>query len=126
MNSITLFLLAMVAIGLACTAFKLIFGILMNFQHGLRLKQSLEVRINRLPLSDLLKKLGINKKQYLHHHVIHEIDEQIRNCENCIQKTECVSNLNSRSGKIEKLLSFCPNKLNFFEYKYTRNNFNYS
>lgn len=91
-----------------------IIAILNNFKMGQRTRESLTERIKMLRLNKMLEKRKINLMGYLHTVPIHKIENQLRNCESCMNIDECDKELASIK-KEDINFSFCPNAESFTE-----------
>ncbi len=114
MNYFALIFILLIAALFIYTGARLGLAIQENFGVARRIRQQLASRIRVLRMFPMLKKRGIDMDNYLNSLPIHEIERQLRNCENCEKPNECDSALGSRD---EVDYSFCPNDKKFKKFQ---------
>ena len=78
-----------------------------NYIAGQKVKEDFAGRIKLLRLNRMLKKRRITAANYLQEFSVHSLDRQIRNCETCLNTTECEKFLSGITKDVD--LTFCPN-----------------
>lgn len=126
MNIISIFFITLATVILAVTIGYLLFSIFNNFQRGVQALESLSARFNYLPVSLLLKKLGVSNEEMVSKSPTHEIEELIRNCESCQYSEDCVKDLKSSNCDAGKVMTYCPNSAAFLEHIYAEKSNNSS
>lgn len=79
-----------------------------NFKAGQSYRQELAKRIEKLRLNKMLEKKQIKLNRYIHELPVHQIENQIRNCETCIEAIFC-DQIFSHDNVLTTNHSFCPN-----------------
>lgn len=95
---------------------RLFYVIARNLINGRKFHQSLEKEFNRLRLSHMLSALGINKAHYIHTMKVVDIKQQMANCNQCTNTTECDSKLSSGDIDVDTI-EFCNNEESLKEIK---------
>ena len=113
MNITTTVFLLVIVLALVFVAIQLSLAVLSNFRHAGEMRRHLGYRIMSLPMFRMLQTCKVPLQQYLHHHSIHEIERQVRNCESCQRKSECESGL--KQGNTDELDRICFNYSDFQE-----------
>jgi len=112
MNPVAIILLSLVFVLMGFIAFGLVFAMNANYATGKQFREILEQRVRRLRFSKMLGKRGLDAKQYVSHLSVHELENEIRNCEGCKQVKICDETLKSPFKAEEKQeidYPFCPN-----------------
>ena len=108
MNQYTIIIIGLFA-SLSLVAVAYFFtAIYKNFKAGQLFRKELANRIERLRLNKMLEKKQIKLNRYIHELPVHQIENQIRNCETCIEGIFCDQIL-SHDNVLITNYSFCPN-----------------
>lgn len=84
-----------------------------NFGVGQHLRRTLDERIKLLRLVRLLKKRQIDKTSYLTETPLHDLVNQVRQCESCVNTDECDRYLAGKKMNHNGDIDFCPNNTFF-------------
>ena len=98
-----------------CLAGYLILAIAQNYRDGLILRQLLSRRVGNLRLQRMLRRVGIDLRDYLHQQPIAEIEAQIRNCKACKSTVACELQLVGEGVLTPEQVGFCKNHKSFSE-----------
>lgn len=83
-----------------------IFG---NKKLGARFRENLGRRLADLRLNSMLKRRGIDKREYLHQTPVMDIHQQMHRCAGCQSLSRCDENLADEQAPAEAFGEFCPN-----------------
>ena len=86
---------------------RMVWSIGRNLMQGLLMRRQLRKRLMGMPLEQALERAGSDPVLYLHDRQIHEIEREMRNCEDCSASHECHAAL-AADVPTEKF-EFCPN-----------------
>lgn len=117
MNTISILFITTLSLFMGYTAIRLFSGLLSSFKHGQSLRQSLLARMHILPIARLIDRYGIDINAYVSQLAINDIEKQLRKCEGCDHKDNCINDLGKRSVDINQVLQSCPNSQSFEDYK---------
>jgi uncharacterized protein DUF6455 len=107
-NFLSILLLVVLGIAIIATTVWLIVSIVKNFQIGQYFRVPYIEKISKLRFGRMLTKHGISAQQLLHSQPISKVEMQMKNCNGCIQTSEC-DRILSKSVVSEQELEFCPN-----------------
>ncbi len=116
MDIITIIIGGALAVLLAAFIMRLSFTIIHNLINGRKFHHSLELKFNRLRLSNMLTALGINQTAYIYQTNVNDIKKQMDNCEACSNTDECDDKLSTENIDITEL-NFCNNEAELVEIK---------
>lgn len=94
-------------------ALRMVWCIGQNLYEGLVLRRKLRERLSGMRLEQALERAGSDPTLYLHDKQMHEIEQQMRNCENC-QVTETCDGALKANTPAERF-NFCPNYVDLFK-----------
>ncbi len=109
MKIITLVSLAMLSLLLAVFLVLLTIAIIFNFRSGLKYREKLAGKIEKLRLGKMLAALGINIDEYVCSARAVDINDQISNCSACANTRECDDRLADGSISSDDI-GFCNNE----------------
>ncbi|NOR43881.1 MAG: hypothetical protein GQ572_11140 [Gammaproteobacteria bacterium] len=100
-GSLTLFL--------AIFTIRLSYNIIVNIINGRKFHQALEQEFSKLRLNNMLAALGINKTDYIYQTNVKDIHQQMKNCTDCTNTTECDEKVATSDIDITEI-EFCNNE----------------
>ena len=100
----------LIIIALAFTALALFFVLLIskNVREGKVMREQLEIRVESLRMSKMLRALGLDFSKYLYRVPLTKINHSMNNCETCDVTDQCDEKLKQPEIKPEEI-DFCPN-----------------
>jgi hypothetical protein len=109
MNPFLLIAIGLLATGLAISLVLLPLAIARNVETGMKYREDLARKLDRLRLGRMLAALGVNINRYLNNERIVDIDRQMRRCSACANTATCDDRL--RQGKVAPdNIGFCDNE----------------
>ena len=94
-------------------ALRMLWCIGQNLYTGLILRRKLRERLSGMPLEQALVRSGSDPTLYLHDKQLHEIEQQMRSCENCKVTETCDTAL--KTDTPTERFNFCPNYVDLFK-----------
>jgi hypothetical protein len=115
MNIISLVVITLLCALAVYLAARMTVAILGNFHTGRQFRKGLVERAQRLRLTRMLQRRGIDPQEYLHHDSVVSIEKQLRACEACDATRACDVAIASRTGETD--MGFCANDSSFESYQ---------
>jgi hypothetical protein len=115
MNIVSLIVVSILCAFAVYLAARMSFAILGNFHTGRQFRRGLVERAQRLRLTRMLQRRGIDPQEYLHHDSVVSIEKQLRACEACDATGACDTAIASRSNEGD--MGFCANDGLFESYQ---------
>ena len=79
-----------------------------SVNHGRRFREALDARLGQLRLSKMLGAMGVDRADYLATSRQVDIEQPMKNCRACEQKSLCDAELSSHSANSG--FDYCPNR----------------
>ena len=109
MNMLTTIVIGSLTLFLAIFTIRLSYNIIVNIINGRKFHQALEQEFSKLRLNNMLAALGINKTDYIYQTNVKDIHQQMKNCTDCTNTTECDEKVVTPDIDITKI-EFCNNE----------------
>lgn len=101
--------LALIAISITVFASTLFWLIRKSVHQGHEVREQLSEQLDKLPISQLLSKLGLDRNHFVHQVTTIEIQNGITRCENCENLEQCNECLKQSDVAMDQI-AFCPNQ----------------
>ena len=114
MNLLAMISLALILILIIGVATGLVVAMYRNYATGKQFRKTRQQRVKQIRLSRMLVQRRVDEKEYVSCLPIHELEQEIRNCETCTQLQQCDSVLKASKHQhshhnAEQMYTFCPN-----------------
>jgi hypothetical protein len=109
MNMLTTIVIGSLTLFLAILTIRLSYNIIVNIINGRKFHQALEEEFSKLRLNNMLAALGINKTDYIYQTNVKDIRQQMKNCTDCTNTTECDEKVATPDIDITEI-EFCNNE----------------
>ena len=109
MNMLTTIVIGSLTLFLAIFTIRLSYNIIVNIINGRKFHQALEQEFSKLRLNNMLAALGINKTDYIYQTNVKDIHQQMKNCTDCTNTTECDEKVATTDIDITEI-EFCNNE----------------
>ena len=109
MNVLTTIVIGSLTLFLAIFTIRLSYNIIVNIINGRKFHQALEQEFSKLRLNNMLAALGINKTDYIYQTNVKDIHQQMKNCTDCTNTTECDEKVATSDIDITEI-EFCNNE----------------
>jgi len=109
MNMFTTIVIGSLTLFLAIFTIRLSYNIIVNITNGRKFHQALEQEFSKLRLNNMLAALGINKTDYIYQTNVKDIHQQMKNCTDCTNTTECDEKVATTDIDITEI-EFCNNE----------------
>lgn len=109
MNMFTTIVIGSLTLFLAIFTIRLSYNIIVNIINGRKFHQALEQEFSKLRLNNMLAALGINKTDYIYQTNVKDIHQQMKNCTDCTNTTECDEKVATSDIDITEI-EFCNNE----------------
>lgn len=109
MNMLTTIVIGSLTLFLAIFTIRLSYNIIVNIINGRKFHQALEQEFSKLRLNNMLAALGINKTDYIYQTNVKDIHQQMKNCTDCTNTTECDEKVATSDIDITEI-EFCNNE----------------
>ena len=109
MESLNLAAFALMGMLVVALAVALTVAIGRNLKAGSLVRDKLARRVAELPLSKMLKLVGVDSSHYLHGEYLKDVRQQIDTCRSCGHNQHCSDTLEPSTAKVEDY-AFCPNQ----------------
>jgi len=109
MNMLTTIVIGSLTLFLAIFTIRLSYNIIVNIINGRKFHQALEQEFSKLRLNKMLAALGINKTDYIYQTNVKDIHQQMKNCTDCTNTTECDEKVATPDIDITEI-EFCNNE----------------
>jgi hypothetical protein len=111
MNMFTTIVIGSLTLFLAIFTIRLSYNIIVNITNGngRKFHQALEQEFSKLRLNNMLAALGINKTDYIYQTNVKDIHQQMKNCTDCTNTTECDEKVATSDIDITEI-EFCNNE----------------
>jgi len=109
MNMFTTIVIGSLTLFLAIFTIRLSYNIIVNITNGRKFHQTLEQEFSKLRLNNMLAALGINKTDYIYQTNVKDIHQQMKNCTDCTNTTECDEKVATSNIDITEI-EFCNNE----------------
>jgi len=109
MNMFTTIVIGSLTLFLAIFTIRLSYNIIVNITNGRKFHQALEQEFSKLRLNNMLAALGINKTDYIYQTNVKDIHQQMKNCTDCTNTTECDEKVATPDIDITEI-EFCNNE----------------
>ena len=109
MNILTTIVIGSLTLLLAIFTVRLFYNIIVNIINGRKFHQALEQEFSTLRLNNMLAALGINKTDYIYQTSVKGIHQQMKNCTDCTNITECDEKLTAPDIDVTEI-EFCNNE----------------
>jgi len=109
MNMFTTIVIGLLTLFLAIFTIRLSYNIIVNITNGRKFHQALEQEFSKLRLNNMLAALGINKTDYIYQTNVKDIHQQMKNCTDCTNTTECDEKVATSNIDITEI-EFCNNE----------------
>lgn len=110
----SILLLFALSLSLFTTAAFLLTSIRKNFMHGQSFRVEFLDRIEATRFGKMLRKHNLDPQKLVHTQPLAGIENQLRNCQDCVKTTECERVL-EKPVVSENELAFCPNHLSILQ-----------
>ncbi len=108
MSNTPVIFIAIIIVAAVIIVTTLMIAIKGNIKVGQRFRGNLMERLKQLPFFRMLGKRNYDVSTYLHNTPTVDIENQLRNCEDCSTRKECEDTL-AKEETSEPDYSFCPN-----------------
>ena len=109
MNMLTTIVIGSLTLFLAIFTIRLSYNIVVNIINGRKFHQALEQEFSKLRLNNMLAALDINKTDYIYQTNVKDIHQQMKNCTDCTNTTECDEKVATTDIDITEI-EFCNNE----------------
>ena len=109
MNMLTMIIIGSLTLLLAIFTIRLFYKIIVNIINGRKFHQALEQEFSKLRLNNMLSALGISKTDYIYQTSVKDIHQQMKNCTDCENTTECDEKLATPDIDVTEI-EFCNNE----------------
>jgi hypothetical protein len=109
MNMLTTIVIGSLTLFLAILTIRLSYNIIVNIINGRKFHQALEEEFSKLRLNNMLAALGINKTDYIYQTNVKDIRQQMKNCTDCTNTTECDEKVATPDIDVTEI-EFCNNE----------------